>query len=390
MTAKRISKKSSPKRALYAGNKGVESTVSRIRALNALAGPKTINLGLGKPSVDMPEKLRDLIDPTWLRRSMEYADNAGIPELRQRFANHYGMGVDNFMIAHGAQGATTCALLAILNPGDDVLVPDPGFLAYEKTVAMLHGKTRFYPLKKVGATFHYDAKSAIERIRPNTRAIFVCSPNNPTGSMLSDEAMIEIAAAARKVGAWVLSDEVYGELQFEQAYRPAALLAENIVSLNSLSKSHAMTGWRLGWLACQNERFVSRSIVANQYKNTGSSTPAQQLALAMFDKKGLFEEIIQDFRAEYAQSMRNFFAPLPASLKAQVEMPGGSFYAFLPAPKQFKTGDDFAKQLLIDHQILGIPGSVFGKIGKRFIRFSIAGSELNIKRAAAALAKVYS
>lgn len=379
------------KRKLFApkGNPGVQSTVSRIRALNAMARSSTVNLGLGKPSVDMPSSLRALIDDKFLARSMEYADNAGIPALRECFAKEYGFKSEQLLIAHGAQGATTCALLAILKPGDHVLVPDPGFLAYEKTVAMLHGKGVAYALRREGYTWHFDFALMRKAVTRKTKAIFVCSPNNPTGSMISEDLMQEMAAWARKRGIWLLSDEVYGELQFSEPYKPAALLADNIVSLNSLSKSHALTGWRIGWLAAQNTDFVNRTIVANQYKNTSTSTPAQQLTLAMFEQPGLFRRIIREFQAEYSGKMNRLFSALPMAIREECAQPGGSFYAFLPAPKPFRDGDAFAMELMKQHDLLVIPGTVFGKRGKGYVRVSIAAKEAWIDYAAQTFNRYY-
>ena len=370
------------------GNRGLALGVSRIRELNSLAKPNTINLGLGKPSVDMPAEIRALLGPDWARESMEYSDNAGLPELREKLARFYGFKKDELWIAPGAQGATTAALIAMLNPGDEVLCPNPGFLAYDKAAEMVQARPVFYRLKKKGANFHFDIGEILKKVSSRTRVVMVGSPNNPTGSILSDEDYKELAHELRKKKVWILSDEVYGELHYRQEYRAAATLSERIVSVNSFSKSLALTGWRIGWMATQDEVITKKAIVAHQYVSTCSSVPAQRLILKVLSKPGVYESVRDGFRREYASKSALFFAALSEKAREGVSLPEAGFFLFLPTPAGID-GDAFAKKLLEKDNLLVMPGSIFGSLGKNFVRLSLATSEDALLKSAKILNKFY-
>ncbi len=373
---------------IASGNRGLALGVSRIRELNALAKPSTINLGLGKPSVDMPAEIRALLGPDWARESMEYSDNAGIPELREQLARRYGFQKEELWIAPGAQGATTAALIAMLNPGDEVLCPNPGFLAYDKAAAMVQARPVFYRLKQKGSDFHFDIGEILKKVSSRTRVVMVGSPNNPTGSILSDENYQELAHELRRKKIWILSDEVYGELHYRKDYRAAATLSERIVSVNSFSKSLALTGWRIGWMATQDEVLTKKAIVAHQYVSTCSSVPAQRLLLKVLAKAGVYESVRDGFRREYASKSALFFAALSEKAKIGLTLPEAGFFLFMPTPANMD-GDSFAKKLLEKDNVLVMPGSIFGSLGKKFVRVSLATTEDDLLKAAKVINKYY-
>lgn len=364
-------------------NKGLPQGISVLRQLNSQAGPQTINLGLGKPFIDMPPRLRQLAIETLSNNSLkfDYTDNAGIPELRSLLAARYGLPDGSLFITHGAQEGLAAAALAVLNPGDEVLIPDPSFLAYDKMSTIMHASVRYFALKEVGHNFEYDISEIKKNITAKTRILFLCSPNNPNGAFFPERDLKELALLAEKQNFIILMDEVYGELSFHKEYRPAALLSPSIVSINSLSKSHALTGWRLGWLACQDKDFLNKCIVAHQYLLTSSSTPAQQLILAMLKKGELFKQVRDAFNKAYLNKRNLFFENAP-KIRHLINAPEGSFYLFPPVPMEYEAAEDFCAKLLKEDNVLVVPGSVFGKLGKKHYRISYAADDEQLKRAA--------
>ncbi|RYZ97189.1 MAG: pyridoxal phosphate-dependent aminotransferase, partial [Proteobacteria bacterium] len=242
-------------------NEGLPNKVSALRAFSSRAKAGTISLSLGKPFEDMPLSLRELAadilqDP---RLPMDYSENAGFSGVRALLEDHYELPSGTTLLMHGTQEAIFAVLLTLLNPGDEVLVPNPGFLAYAPMVASLHAKPVEYRLAKEGAGFVYDIAKIRAKVTKKTKAIFLNAPANPTGSVVSAHFVRELAAEFPRLK--IISDEVYGELSYGEPYIPFAAYAPNIVSVNAFSKSHALTGWRIGWLACTDRAFIARVLV---------------------------------------------------------------------------------------------------------------------------------
>ena len=219
--------------------------ISALRRLHSRADAKTLNLGLGQPEVDMPEDLREIALEAIGRSGLGYTANAGRSDLRELVARHYELETEEVLISHGAQEGLMATLIALVSPGDEILVPDPGFLAYPKMISLAGGKAVPYSLRaKKG--FCYDPELILSKVTPRTRAVILCSPNNPCGTMISAKDQKELLAELEKRGIFLLCDDVYAELAFRDPYKPASKESQYAVVINSWSKSLALPGWRIG------------------------------------------------------------------------------------------------------------------------------------------------
>jgi aspartate/methionine/tyrosine aminotransferase len=371
-------------------NKGLPAKISALRAFNGLAGANTINLGLGKPYQDMPQELRRLAGSLLQKNELrqDYTENAGLKSARSKLEAAYGLPAESTILTHGAQEALYAALCALLNPGDEVLLPNPGFLAYGPMVSMMHGRPRFYALKKRGAEFFYDLDSILRGVGRRTKAVLLNAPGNPTGSTVTEDFVRDLAAALKKKKVILLSDEVYAELAYEGDYRPYCLLGKNIVSINAFSKSHALTGWRIGWLGCADPKLRNRLLVAHQYLSTCASVPAQHLVHALLSDEALFRGIRDGFRTEYLRK-RDVLRQALGGAASQAALPGAGFYFFLQIPAGFKSSLAFAHKLLEKDDVLVIPGEFFGSAGKKFVRVSFSPPEEKLVAAGKAIAAYY-
>jgi aspartate aminotransferase len=369
-------------------NEGLPKQVSLLRAFSARAKSSTISLALGKPYEDMPKELRALAADILRNQHLplDYSENAGFSAVRALLEEHYEFPTGTSILTHGAQEALFAAFLTLLNPDDEVLVPNPGFLAYAPIVSSLHGKAVEYRLEKEGSNFVYSLAEIRSKVTRRTRAILINAPGNPTASTVDAHFIRELAAEFPKLT--ILSDEVYGELSFDEPYIPLARYAPNIVSVNAFSKSHALTGWRIGWIACTDRKLLSRILVAHQYIATCASAPAQHLIGALLAHPRLFTEIRDRYAAGYLRRRDVFLKSLGDAGKA-VEPPRGGFYVFLPIPKKYKSSLAFGEALLAEKDVLVTPGEFFGSLGKRHVRISYATSLENCRRAGAAIASYY-
>ncbi|RZA06416.1 MAG: pyridoxal phosphate-dependent aminotransferase [Proteobacteria bacterium] len=369
-------------------NQGLPDKVSALRAFSSRAGARTISLSLGKPFEDMPKSLRELAADILQNPQlpMDYSENAGFSGVRALLENHYELPSGSTLLMHGAQEAIFAVLLTLLNPGDEVLVPNPGFLAYAPMVRSLHGKPVEYRLAKAGAGFAYELERIRAKVTKKTKAIFLNAPANPTGSVVSAHFVRELAAEFPKLK--IISDEVYGELSYEEPYIPFARYAPNIVSANAFSKSHALTGWRIGWLGCTDRAFVARILVAHQYIATCANAPAQHLVGALLAQAPLFAAIRDHYAAAYLRRRDTIFRALGAAAE-KLDRPAGGFYLFLPIPNRFSSSLEFGETLLAEKDVLVTPGEFFGSLGKRHVRISYATSLENCRKAGEAIRSYY-
>ncbi|MCO5143414.1 MAG: pyridoxal phosphate-dependent aminotransferase [Oligoflexia bacterium] len=367
-------------------NRNLPTNISPLRAFSAMAKPTTIDLCLGKPYEDMPAELRHIVPELFANTKyrMDYSENAGFAFVRDAFEKHYGLPKNSLILTHGAQEALYIALLSNLNPGDEVLIPNPGFLAYAPMVKMVGAKPSFYFLKKVNENFHYDLELITKKITKKTKVILLNSPSNPTGSELSSTLLKEIIKKFPKIK--ILSDEVYAELDYEKLYEPLAKKNSSIISVNSLSKSHALTGWRIGWVVSTDPKIYKTLLVAHQYVSTCASVPSQHLANALLSNS--FEKIRDHYKNEY-QLRRDIFFQALGKLSEKIEKPKAGFYAFLPIPKKYSTSLEFAKALLNKNDILVVPGEFFGTAGKKHIRISYSANVELLRKAGELISKWY-
>jgi len=337
--------------------------LSLIRQINALATPYSVNLGIGEPNLAPDETLREMA-----RRAAatpwQYSPNPGHLSLRKRICE--GTSFDpksECCVTAGTQEALFAVFTAFVNPGDEVLVPNPGFLSYATLARICGAQPVLYELDP--PRWDVDADALLKKITPKTKLIIVNSPSNPLGSVIDRDALQKIADA----GVLVVSDEIYREIWYDAP--PASMLGmgDNVIVLNGLSKSHGMTGLRLGWILARAD-VMNPVITAHQYIATCASVFPQALADMIFEQRAWNESWLASVRAQFAQQREAALYAIRHELDTAIEPPRGAFYAFVPIPACDTIS--FAKELATDAAVLVIPGLAFGPLGQGFVRISYA------------------
>jgi aspartate aminotransferase len=335
-------------------------SLSLIRQINALATPLSVNLGIGEPNVEpdepLLEKARRAATSSW-----KYTANAGNVSLRKRLATNPA----EVCITAGTEEGLYAIFQAYLNPGDEVLVPNPGFVSYA-TLARLAGATPVaYDLEP--GTWQLDVPALLKRITTKTRIIVVNSPSNPLGSVIDEETLRAIANA----GPLVVTDEVYNEIWYDSPPPSMRGMSANVIIVGGMSKSHSMTGLRLGWILAS-EEILKPVVLAHQYIATCASAFAQTLAESILDDPVWNAGWLERMRAQFRTQRDAALYAIERELDVTVAPPPGAFYAFVPVP--FCESLPFAKALATDAAVLVIPGIAFGSLGEGFVRISYAAS----------------
>jgi aspartate/methionine/tyrosine aminotransferase len=337
--------------------------ISLIRQINALATPYSVNLGIGEPNVVPDEQLREMA-----RRAAatpwQYSPNAGTLSLRKKLCA--GTDYDpksEVCVTAGTQEGLFSLFTAYVDAGDEVLVPDPGFLSYAVLAKMCGATAVPYTLEP--PSWQIDVDALARKVTPKTKLIVVNTPSNPLGAV-ADRATLERIAA---LGPLVVSDEVYREIWYDEP--PASMLgmSDNVIVLNGLSKSHAMTGLRLGWMHAR-ESVMKPIITAHQYVATCASVFSQALAELIFEDAAWNAAWLANVRAQFREQRDAAVYAIAHELEIEIPPPAGAFYAFAPVPSCNTI--DFAKTLATDAAVLVIPGLAFGTQGQGFIRISYA------------------
>lgn len=337
--------------------------LSLIRQINALATPYSVNLGIGEPNVEPDERLREMAKKA-ASASWHYSPNAGALSLRRKICANTSLDPKaEVCVTAGTQEALFAVFTAYVDPGDEVLVPNPGFVAYA-TLAKICGATAVtYDLEP--PNWKIDAAALEKKITAKTKLIIVNSPSNPLGSVIDADTLQRIAAT----GVLVVSDEIYRELWYDAPPPSMLKLGENVIVLNGLSKSHAMTGLRLGWILAKAE-IMKPIITAHQYIATCASVFSQALAEAIFDDPEWNASWLEGVRAQFREQRDAALYAIEHELHSDVAPPAGAFYAFAAVPSCDTIS--FAKTLATDAAVLVIPGLAFGTRGQGFIRISYA------------------
>ena len=342
---------------------GIE--LSLIRQINALATPLSVNLGIGEPNLEPDERLREMARRA-STTSWHYSPNAGTLSLRKVIGDMSGADAKSEVcVTAGTQEALFAICTAYVDPGDEVLVPNPGFVSYA-TLAKISGATPvYYDLEPPHWSIDVDA--LLKKISPKTKLIIVNSPSNPLGSVID-------AATHRKIadtGVLVVSDEIYREIWYDSAPPSMLGFGANVIVINGMSKSHGMTGLRLGWIIAR-EEVMKPIITAHQYIATCASVFSQTLTEMIFEDRawnaGWLASVRQQFRAQREAALY----AIEHELGFPIEPPRGAFYAFAAVPSCDTIA--FAKSLATDSAVLVIPGLAFGSRGQGFIRISFAAT----------------
>jgi aspartate aminotransferase len=337
--------------------------MSLIRQINLLATKDSINLGIGEPNIEPDETLREMARRA-TETSWHYTANAGNASLRSLLGNP-----SEVCITAGTEEGIYSIFQAYLDEGDEVLIPDPGFLVYATIARLCGAKPVFYPLD--APDWQIDVDALLKLITPRTKIIVVISPSNPLGSIV-DRATLERIAQA---GPLVLSDEVYREIWYDAPPPSMRGLGDNVIVVGGMSKSHSMTGVRLGWIFAA-ERVMKHIITAHQYVATCASVFAQALAELILTNESWNASWLERIRSEFRVQRDAALFSIERDLEAKISPPRGAFYAFVPVP--YCETIPFARSLATDASVLVIPGAAFGKNGEGFVRISYAASPQKI------------
>lgn len=352
---------------------------------------EAISLGVGEPDFDTPWHIRDEGIYTLEKGRTFYTSNAGLKELRieiakyldRRFHLQYDSLKEILITVGGSEGIDN-AFRAMLDPGDEVLIPQPSYVSYEPCCILAGGVPVIIELKEENQ-FRLTAEELEAAITPKTKMLVLPFPNNPTGAVMEKSDLQAIAQVVIDHDLYVLSDEIYAELCYLEEHTSIASLPgmkERTVVINGFSKSHAMTGWRLGY-ACGPQIIMDQILKIHQFAIMCAPTNSQYAAVEAM-RNG--DEDVAMMREQYNQR-RRFLVHEFERMGLECFEPFGAFYIF-PSIKEFgMSSDEFATRLLREEKVAVVPGTAFGDCGEGFLRISYAYSLENLKIALGRLEK---
>lgn len=351
-----------------------------------------VSLGVGEPDFDTPWAVRDEGIYTLEQGKTFYTSNAGLKELRQeicrylkrRFGLEYDPLHETFLTVGGSEGIDL-AFRAMLNPGDEVLIPQPCYVSYLPCVELADGVPVTIDLKAENE-FRLTKQELLDHITDRTKILVLPFPNNPTGAVMERKDLEEIAAVIREKDLFVLSDEIYAELTYtEESHVSIAALPgmkERTILINGFSKSHAMTGWRLGY-CCGPRQILEQMVKIHQFAIMCAPTNSQYAAVVALRD---CDQEVAKMREAYNQR-RRYLMHAFQKMGLPCFEPFGAFYVF-PCIKEFgMTSDEFATRLLEEEHVAVVPGNAFGDCGEGFLRISYAYSLEALKIALGRLEK---
>lgn len=345
--------------------------------------PDAISLGVGEPDFDTPWHVRDEGIYSLERGKTFYTSNAGLKELRKEICNYLKRSVNveydwakEVLITVGGSEAIDIGLRAMMNPGDEVLIPQPSYVSYEPC-AVLAGATPVIIDLKAENEFRLTARELEDAITDKTKLLILPFPNNPTGAIMERSDLEAIAEVIIKHDIYVMSDEIYAELSYKDKHVSIASLPgmkERTILINGFSKAYAMTGWRLGY-ACGPREIIQQMTKIHQFAIMCAPTTSQYAAVEAL-KNG--DDDIAQMRTAYNQR-RRFLMDAFRKMGLECFEPYGAFYVF-PCIKEFgMTSDEFATRFLEEEQVAAVPGTAFGDSGEGYLRISYAYSLEKLK-----------
>lgn len=350
-----------------------------------------ISLGVGEPDFDTPWHIRDEGIYSLEKGRTFYTSNAGLKELKEEICNYtrkkQGVTYDplhEVLVTVGGSEAIDIGLRAVINPGDEVLIPQPSFVSYEPCAIMAGGIPVIIELKAENE-FRLTAQELEDAITDKTKILVLPFPNNPTGAIMEREDLEAIAEVIRKHDILVMSDEIYAELTYKEKHVSIAEIEgmqERTILINGFSKAFAMTGWRLGY-ACGPKAIIEQMLKLHQFAIMCAPTTSQYAAVEAL-RNG--DDDVQEMRMAYNQR-RRYLMNAFREMKLECFEPFGAFYVF-PCIKEFgMTSEEFANRFLMEERVAVVPGTAFGDCGEGYLRISYAYSLDNLKLAIGKLAK---
>lgn len=342
-----------------------------------------ISLGVGEPDFDTPWHIRDEGIYALEKGKTFYTSNAGLKELREEICNYLDrtQGIKynplkEVIVTVGGSEAIDIGLRAIINAGDEVIIPQPAYVSYEPCTILAGAKPVIINLKSENE-FRLTAEELEMAITEKTKVLILPFPNNPTGAIMEREDLEKIAEVIRKHDIYVMSDEIYGELTYKGKHVSIASIAgmkERTILINGFSKAYAMTGWRLGY-ACGPEAIIKQMTKIHQFAIMCAPTTSQYAAVDAL-KNG--DDDVKMMRQAYNQR-RRFLLNAFKEMKLECFEPFGAFYVF-PCIKEFgMTSEEFATRFLEEEKVAAVPGNAFGESGEGYLRISYAYSLDNLK-----------
>jgi aminotransferase len=344
-----------------------------------------ISLGVGEPDYATPWHISEVAVQSLERGYTMYTSNSGILELRQGVSRYhkerYGVEYDpsgEILITVGVSEALDLAMRAVLNPGDEVIMPDPHYVAYDSCVIMAGGEPVMVPTSQEN-DFEVDADDIETRITGKTRAILIGYPANPTGAVMSRDKLLAIADVAKRHGLLVISDEIYARLVYgvkHTCFSSLPGIRNNTILLGGFSKAYAMTGWRVGYALAPREIIAAMTKI-HQYTIMSAPTMSQVAAIqALKAGEQSVQEMVEDYNRRRLIIVKGF-----NDIGLPCFEPKGAFYAFPSIIGTGMTSEEFSEKLLMEEKVAAVPGSAFGECGEGYIRCCYATSLAEIEEA---------
>ena len=352
--------------------RGLQPTL--IRQFFERALPDSINFGLGEPDLPTPDFMRKEAARIAVEEQNGYTSHPGLPALRKLIGEQYPhleLGLGDVVVTCGSQEAMTAAFLSIVDEGDDVLLPNPSFPAYDACVRIAQGNPNYYRLP-ADKDFAFDISNFESQITNKTKVAVVISPSNPTGKILTPTDLKQIAEVLKGTGIFLISDEIYSDLYFNPE-RPhsASQYYDKTIIVSGLSKSLSMTGWRLGWAASKEAEVMRGIHVLHGFTTVCASAITQKASLLSWTHEA--EEFKAHARDVY-QKRGNFLVGLfKSEMGLNATSPEGAFYTMLDVRE---LGDDIeVAEKCLQNRVITVPGVAFGDEAKGFLRISFCNTE---------------
>jgi len=351
--------------------RGLQPTL--IRQFFERALPDSINFGLGEPDLPTPQFMRDEAARIARDEQNGYTSHPGIPALRDKIAEQYphlDLPRTGVVVTCGSQEAMTDAFLSTVEAGDEVLLPDPSFPAYDACTRIAQATPVYYRMP-VEKEFGFDISDFKSKITDRTKLAVVISPSNPTGKILTENDLKQIADALSGTGIWLISDEIYSDLYFGERPHSASEFYDRTIIVSGLSKSLSMTGWRLGWAACKHPGIINAIQVLHGFTTVCTSTITQKASLLAWTDEA--EEAKANSRAIYKKRGEFLVDIFQKELGLRATSPEGAFYTMLDVRE---VGDDIeVAEKFLQNRVVTVPGVAFGAEAKGFLRISFCNTE---------------
>jgi aminotransferase len=362
----------------------IEPSVVRRLFDMAVGTHDVISLGVGEPDVTTPEHIREAAKRALDAGKTHYSPNTGIPELRQaiaeRYSRDYGVDYDaknEVMVVVGGTEALFCAIAAFLDPGDEVILPEPGYMTYDPTVRIAGGSPVSVPVDE--PDFWMCPQDIEAAITDRTKLIMLNFPNNPTGAVMPADEIRKILEIAREHDLLVISDEIYEAFTYDGLKHICvpALDPEHVILVNGFSKTYAMTGWRVGYI-CARKELMEPMFKVHQNVTSSTNTPAQWAAVEALRGP---QDCVREMVAEYDRRRKLTVRLLNSIPGFECPTPKGAFYAFVNVKAFGVKSEELADLIFKRAKVVVSPGTAFGRHGEGYLRISYANKPDKIEQA---------